>query len=206
MMDPVIHDSAPSGVDKQSLSILLVDDEESVIEMMSAVLQGFGHKIVATAGNGLEAIRLAAEKQPDLIIMDVGMPGMDGITVAEKILAVQSVPIIIMTGVTREEAMDRASQLEIQSYLIKPFGKEQLQSAIRLAVVRHHNSQAARKKIEELTDEIEMSKIISRAVELLIGKFGIDRSEAMEKLEAAAQARSCSVAEAAKAISTTLGR
>jgi CheY-like chemotaxis protein len=113
MMDPVIYESAPSGADKQGLSILLVDDEAAVIEMMSTILQGFGHKIAATAGNGLDAIRLAAEKQPDLIILDVGMPGMDGIAVAEKILAVQSVPIIIVTGVTREEAVDRASQLEV---------------------------------------------------------------------------------------------
>jgi response regulator NasT len=206
MTDPVIHDISPSGADKHSLSILLVDDEAPVVEMMSVMLQSFGHKVSATANNGLDAIRLAAEKKPDLIILDVGMPGMDGITVAEKILAVQSVPIIIVTGVTRDEAVDRASQLEIQSYLIKPFSKEQFQSAIRLAVVRHHNAQSAVKKIEELTSEIEMSKIINRAVELLIGKFGIDRSEAMEKLEAAAQARSCSVADAAKAISATLGR
>jgi response regulator NasT len=170
------------------------------------MLQSFGHKVIATATNGRDAIRLAGETKPDLVILDVGMPDMDGIAVAEQILAVQSVPIIMVTGVTRDEVLERAGKVEIQSYLIKPFSKEQLHSAIRLAVVRHHNSESARNKIAELTSEIEVSKIIGRAVELLIGKFGIDRAEAMEKLEAAAQARSCSVADAAKAISATLGR
>jgi len=205
MMDPASPDSSHE-IEKQSLSILLADDEAPVIEMMSAMLNSFGHKVVATASNGPDAIRLAEETKPDLIILDVGMPGMDGIVTAEQILNKQSVPIIIVTGVTRDEALERAGRLEIQSYLIKPFSKEQFHSAIRLAVVRHHNSQSAQHKIQELTSEIEVSKIINRAVELLIGKFGIDRAEAMEKLEAAAQARSCSVADAAKAISATLGR
>ena len=206
MMDSANTDKAPSGTDKQSLSILLADDEAPVLDMMTAILKSFGHKVIASAGNGPDAIRLADETQPDLVILDVGMPGMDGISVAEKILAKRSVPIVIVTGVTKDEAIERAGKLAIQSYLIKPFSKEQLHSAIRLAVVRHHNSQTDRNKIAELTSEIEISKIINRAVELLIGKFGIDRSEAMEKLEAAAQARSCSVADAAKAISATLGR
>jgi len=206
MMDPATSDSASSGPVKQSLSILVVDDEAPVVEMMSAMLQSFGHQVVATAGSGRDAIRLAAEKKPDLIILDVGMPDLDGIEVAKQILASQSVPIIMVTGVTRDEVLERAGLVQIQSYLIKPFSKEQFHSAIRLAVIRHHNSLTDKNKIAELTTEIEVSKIISRAVELLIGKFGIDRTEAMEKLEAAAQARSCSVADAAKAISATLGR
>ena len=191
---------------RKPLAIMLADDEAPVIEMLSTMLTSFGHNVAGVANNGPDAIRLAAELKPDLIIMDVGMPGMDGVTVAEQILAAQSVAVIMVTGVTREEIVERASRLQIQSYLIKPFSKEQLQSAIRLAMVHHHNARESAKKIKELTSEIEVSKIINRAVELLIGKFGIDRSEAMEKLEAAAKARSCSVSDAAKAISATLGR
>lgn len=206
MSAPANSDSASSEAGNKRLSILVVDDEKPMVEMMSTLLESFGHKVLAVADNGPDAIRLAIEKKPDLIILDIGMPGMDGIAVAEKILAGQSVPIIIVTGITREELVDRASKLEIQSYLVKPFSKEQFQSAITLAMVRHQNARLAIKKIEELTGEIETSKIINRAVELLIGKFGIDRAEAMEKLEAAAGARSCSIVDAAKAISATLSR
>ena len=186
MTDPALPESAAAQAGKQPLSILLVDDETPVVEMMTAILENFGHKVVAVANNGADAIRLAGENKPDMIILDVGMPGMDGITVAEQILAKQSVPIIIVTGVTKDTVLERAGKLDIQSFLIKPFSKEQLHSAIRLAMVHHHNLVAARNKIEELTR--------------------IDRVEAMEKLEAAAQARSCPVADAAKAISATLGR
>jgi len=198
-------ETASEQTPKQQLSILIVDDETPMLELMSAMLQSFGHTVVARATSGEEAVRLARELRPDLIILDVGMPGMDGVTAAEQILSERSVPIIIETGIAQEEAIDRASKLDIQSYLIKPFRKEQLQTSVRLAMVRHHKTQSAKQKIAELKGEIEVGKIVNRAVELLIGKFGIDRAEAMEKLEAAAQARSCSITDAAKAISATLG-
>jgi response regulator NasT len=198
-------DSSPQSL-KRHLSILIVDDEKSVVDLLTIMLQSLGHEVVAKAHSGADAIRLASEHQPDLIILDISMPDMDGLDVAEKILAERSVPIIIGTGVTREEFVDRASRMNIQSYLIKPFRKEQLQSSIRLAMVRHHNAHSSKVKIEELTNELAVTKAVDRAVELLISKFGIDRTEAMEKIEAAAKVRSCSIAEAAKAIGVTLAR
>ena len=199
-------DSKPSQPFKQHLSILLVDDEQNVTELLSVMLESLGHEVVGKALNGEDAIRIAREQQPDLVIMDINMPGMDGIEVAEKILSERSVAIMLITGVTKEELVDRASKLNIQSYLIKPFSKDQLQSSLRLAMVRHYNSHTARIKIQQLTTELEVTKAVDRAVELLIAKFGIDRSEAMEKLEAAAKVRSCSLADAARAISVTLSR
>lgn len=205
-MNSTIQDSPSEGTFNPQLSILIADDESLILSLLGTMLQSMGHNVVARAQNGREAIRLASEHKPDLIILDVGMPDMDGLAAAEQILAEYSVPIIIGTGITQNEILERAGKLEIQSYLIKPFRKEQLVTAIRLAMARHHSMQAAKTKIAELTSEIEVIKIVNHAVELLIGKFGIDRIEAMEKLEAAAQARSCSVTEAAKAISATLGR
>jgi len=203
-MKPTSLDRSSEQTTKQHLSILIVDDESSVLDMLTVILNSFGHEVIARASKGADAIRMAREHQPDLIILDVGMPDMDGITVAEQILAEQSVPIIIETGLTEEELVERASRLDIQSFLIKPFGKEQLQATIRLAMSRHRESQAAKNTIAQLTGELEATRTINNAVELLIQKFGIDRAEAMEKLEAAAKARSCSVTDAAKAISATL--
>ena len=173
--------------------------------MMAIMLKSVGHKVVATARTGPEAIRLAEAKKPDLIVMDIGMPGMDGITAAEQILAHQSVPIIIVTGTTRDEAMNRIGRLKIQTCLIKPFSKEQLRSAITLAMIGHYNTESAMKKIDELSHEIERSKTISNAVKLLVEKTGVDPSQAMEQIQTSARERASSVEEAAQVINSTLG-
>jgi len=197
--------SPQSGAEKPSLSILVADDEPPFVDMMAIMLKSVGHKVVATARSGPEAIRLAEAKNPDLIVMDIGMPGMDGITAAEQILARQSVPIIIVTGTTRDEAMNRIGRLKIQTCLIKPFSKEQLRSAITLAMIGHYNTELAMKKIDELNREIERSKTISDAVKWIVEEFGVDPAHAMEQIQAAARERSCSVEEAAQGITATHG-
>ena len=146
----------PPQPSKPALSILIADDEIPFTDMMLIMLKSVGHKVVATARNGPDAIRMAEFCEPDLILMDIGMPGMDGITAAEKILAKKSVPIIILTGTALDETMDRIGPLEIQSCLIKPFSKEQLRSAIRLAMIRHQTSKP--QKPTELPEDIQLTK------------------------------------------------
>ncbi|MEI8340984.1 MAG: response regulator [Verrucomicrobiota bacterium] len=120
------------------LSILIAEDAVPSLEMLEFILKSFGHKVVAKAKNGEEAIRLAKKHRPDLIILDIDMPDMDGLEAAEQILAERNVPIIIATGITRDEALVRASKLNIQSYLIKPYRNLQIETSISLAMIRHH--------------------------------------------------------------------
>jgi len=140
MTTPLPFQHLLARADQSSLSILIADDEPSFTNLLMIMLKSMGHKVVATARNGHEAIQLAETKGPDLILMDIGMPGIDGITAAEKILAKKSLPIIIITGTLLNETMDRIGPMKIESCLIKPFSKEQLRSAIGLAMIRHQTA------------------------------------------------------------------
>ncbi len=186
------------------LSVLVADDEDRVVNILTISLKSLGHEVIAVADNGEDAVTLAREKNPDLIILDIDMPRLDGINAAKQILAESSVPVVISSGRTDPETLQRARKLNIQAYLVKPFSRAQLSSAIIMAVAQHQNLLTAKMKIAELTDEIRVVKSVDLAVELLMEKFRIDRKEALEKLEMAALARPCSLVDAATAISATL--
>jgi len=202
----ICPESRDASTDRKAnkLTVLIADDESRVVSIMSLSLKTLGHDVIAVADNGEDAVALARKHQPDLIILDIDMPRLDGMDAAKQILAEMSVPVIISSGRTDPETLQRARKLEIQAYLVKPFSRDQLNSAITIAVGQHQSLFNAKMKIEELTDEINVVKSVDLAVELLMEKFRIDRKESLEKLEAAARARPCSLVDAAKAISATL--
>ena len=189
-----------------SLSILVVDDEPLMVELLSRTLQDIGHTVVAHGSNGREAVDLARKHRPELIILDYAMPEMDGMEAAQAIMKEMSVPIVLSTGRTDDATLQRARKADIHSYLVKPFHREQLKTAITMALVRHHEKLAAEAKINELQDELAVVKAVDTAASLLMEKFRIDRRDAIEKLETAARARSCSLMDAAKAVTATLSQ
>lgn len=187
-----------------ALTILIADDDPRVVKIMSLSLKSLGHEIIAIAENGEVAVTLARERHPDLVILDIDMPKLDGMDAAKQILAESNVPIIISSGRTDPETLQRARKLNIQAYLVKPFSRDQLNTAITMALAQFQSLLNAKLKIAELTEEIEVVKAVDLAVELLMEKFRIDRHEALEKLTAAARARTCSLLDASRAISATL--
>jgi AmiR/NasT family two-component response regulator len=187
-----------------ALSVVVVDDEPLMVELLSRTLKMLGHEVIGSGGDGQAALDLARKHRPDLMILDLIMPQCDGMEAAERILAEMSVPIILSTGRTDDETLQRAKKANIQVYLVKPFHKEQLKSAIAMALANHHAMLSAQARIAELKNELNVVKMVDLAVELLMEKFRIDRRESLEKLEAAARARTCTLVEAAKAIATTL--
>jgi response regulator NasT len=188
----------------KALSILIVDDEPLMVELLSRTLRDLGHETVATGSDGLQAVELARKFRPDLVVIDYAMPNMDGMEAAEMIIQEMSIPIVLSTGRTDDATLQRARKADIHSYLVKPFHREQLKSAITMAMVRHQEKLASEAKIEELKSELTVVKAVDLAASLLMEKFRIDRSDAIEKLEMAARARSCSLLDAAKAIAATL--
>ncbi|HWB58153.1 MAG TPA: response regulator [Chthoniobacteraceae bacterium] len=187
-----------------SLSVLVADDEMRMLHLLSVTLKSLGHEVVGSADNGADAVELADRHQPDLIILDLDMPKMDGFEAAGRILEKASVPIIISTGKSDAESLNKAQNLDIQAYLVKPFSKAQLNSSISVALSQHQKLLSARVKIAALTNEIELVKAVDLAVTLLMEKFRIDRKEALEKLETAARVRNNTLAEVAKAMIATL--
>lgn len=187
-----------------SLSVLIADDEMRILHLLTITLKSLGHEVVGTADNGVDAVELAAKHHPDLVILDLEMPRMDGFEAAERILNESSVPIIISTGKSDGDSLHRAQNLDIQAYLVKPFSKAQLNSSISVALAQHQKMVAAKVKIAALTNEIELVKAVDLAVSLLMEKFRIDRKEALEKLETAARVRNNTLAEVSKAMIATL--
>lgn len=187
-----------------ALCVLVVDDEPLMVELLSRTLKDLGHDTVATGKDGIQAVELARKHQPDLIIMDYAMPNMDGMEAAEVIIREMCIPIVLSTGRTDDSTLQRARKAEIHSYLVKPFHREQLKTAITMAMVRHHEKLASEAKIAELQSELTVVKAVDLAASLLMEKFRIDRRDAIEKLETAARARSCSLLDASKAVAATL--
>jgi len=137
------------------LSILLTEDDADVARYLTTVLKSLGHKVAAVAPDGVQAVKLAHELCPDLVIMDIDLPGMNGIAAATKILDKRSVPLIISTGRTDTEALESTKELNIQAFLIKPFSAVQLKSAIAVAMRQHRMQSQARQKISELSGALE---------------------------------------------------
>ena len=136
-------------------TILLTEDDADVARYLTNVLKSLGHKVLAVAQDGLQAVKLASELNPDLVIMDIDLPGMNGIMAATRILEKQSVPVIISTGRTDTEALESTKGLNIQAFLIKPFSAVQLKSAIAVAMSQHQMQIQAHKKISDLSGALE---------------------------------------------------
>lgn len=140
------------------LSILLTEDDEAVARYLSSILVTFGHKVVAVAPDGLQAVKLAHELSPDLVIMDMDLPQMNGATAARKILEARSVPLIISTGRTDAGALESIQDINIQAFLIKPFSGVQLKSAIAIALSQHQMQSRAQQTISQLNGALEAAQ------------------------------------------------
>jgi response regulator NasT len=188
----------------KALTVIVVDDEPLMVELLTRTLKDLGHDTVATGSDGLQAVELTRKHRPDLVVIDYAMPNMDGMEAAEMIIKEMSIPIVLSTGRTDDATLQRARKADIHSYLVKPFHRQQLKTAITMAMVRHREKLASEAKIAELQNELTVVKAVDLAASLLMEKFRIDRSDAIEKLEMAARARSCTLLDASKAIAATL--
>jgi response regulator NasT len=124
--------SAPEGL--ETYSVLVVDDDRAMADLFAVILRRAGHRVGGIAGNGREAVNMALKTCPDVVLMDLHMPGLDGLQAAREILASRLVPIVLSTGMVDLSSIQRANDIRLISYLAKPFGPAQLNVAIYLAV------------------------------------------------------------------------
>jgi len=163
-----------------------------VARYMTTVLKTLGHRVVAVASEGHEAVDLALKLSPDLVIMDIDLPKMNGATAARKILERTSVPVIVCTGRSDNEALESLMQLNIQAYLNKPFSAVQLKSAIAITLAQYDLHSQARRKILELRNVLEKGGGLADAAVLTasrLQKIGLTPREA-EVLHWVAQGKS----------------
>ena len=167
---------------------ILVAEDETIIRLdLRDLLEQAGYEVCGEARDGVEAVELARELEPDLAVMDVKMPRLDGIDAARRILEERPIPIVMVTAYGQDEIVSRAVEAGVFGYLVKPFREQDLLPAIQTARARHEELQALRAEAESLAEALVARKAIERAKGVLMAKEGLPEQEAFERLRRASQ-------------------
>ncbi len=145
---------------------------------LAEMLVDEGYDVVGQAGDGAEAVRLAEELRPDLVVMDVKMPVLDGISAAERIAAQRIAPVVILTAFSQRELVERARDAGAMAYVVKPFSPSDLVPAIEMAMSRYAEISALEAEVGDLTDRLETRKAVERAKAVLQDQLGLTEPEA----------------------------
>jgi two-component system, response regulator PdtaR len=185
---------------------ILVAEDETIIRLdLKDLLERAGFEVVAEAKDGEEAVALARSAQPDLALLDVKMPRLDGIEAARRILDERPIPIVMLTAYGQQELVARAAEAGVFGYLVKPFREQDLLPAIHTARARHEELQALREEAESLQEALAARKVIERAKGLLMEKEGLTEDQAFSRLRRASQASQRPLKVIAEAVVATLG-
>jgi response regulator NasT len=167
---------------------ILVAEDETIIRLdLRALLEKAGFEVCAEARDGEEAVELARSELPDVAVLDVKMPKVDGIEAARRILEERPIPIVMLTAYGQDELVQRAAEVGVFGYLVKPFREQDLLPAIRTARARHDELAALREEAESLADALAARKAIERAKGLLMAKESLTEQEAFARLRKASQ-------------------
>jgi response regulator NasT len=178
---------------------ILVAEDEALIRMdLIEMLQEAGYTICAEATNGEEAIALATEHKPDLCILDVKMPVLDGISAAEKIISIA--PVLMLTAFSQRELVERARDAGVMAYVVKPFSIGDLVPAIEIAMSRHTQMKSLAEEVADLHERLETRKIIDRAKGILMKALNLSEPEAFSWIQRAAMDRRLTMKEVAQAV------
>ena len=178
---------------------ILVAEDETLIRMdLVEMLTEAGYEVIAQATNGEEAIALANEHKPDLAILYVQMPVLDGISAAEKIISIA--PVLMLTAFSQRELVDRARDAGVMAYVVKPFTISDLVPAIEIAISRHTQMRSLAEEVADLHDRLETRKIIDRAKGVLMKALNLTEPEAFSWIQRAAMDRRITMKEVALAV------
>lgn len=180
---------------------VLVAEDEALIRLdLVEMLKEEGYQVVGEAGDGQEAVRLAEELRPDLVILDIKMPKMDGIEAASNIAGERIAPVVILTAFSQRDLVERARDAGAMAYLVKPFAKRDLVPAVELAVSRFTEVQALEAEVADLNERLEARKTIERAKGLLMSKHNLSEPESFRWLQRTAMDRRTTMKAVAQAV------
>ena len=184
---------------------ILIAEDETIIRLdLRAVLESAGFEVCGEARDGEEAVELARTRRPDLAVLDVKMPRLDGIEAAKRILDDRPIPIVIVTAYGEQELVARAVEAGVFGYLVKPFRETDLLPAIETARARYEELAALREEAESLAEALAARKSIERAKGLLMQKEGLSEGDAFARLRSASQVSGRPLKVVAEAVVATL--
>ena len=192
--------SAPSHVPPMTTRVVIAEDEALIRLDLKEMLEEEGYSVVGEAGDGETAVKLAEEQRPDLVILDVKMPVLDGISAAERIAGEKIAPVLMLTAFSQRELVERARDAGAMAYLVKPFSKSDLVPAIEMAVSRFQELRALEAEIADLSLRLETRKLVDRAKSVLQTKYGLTEPAAFRWIQKTSMDRRMSMQAVAQAV------
>lgn len=180
---------------------VVVAEDESLIRLdIVEILRDNGFDVVGEAGDGETAVALAVELKPDLVVMDVKMPKLDGISAAERLAKDHIAPVVLLTAFSQKELVERASEAGAMAYVVKPFTPNDLLPAIEIALSRYQQIVTLESEVADLVERFETRKLVDRAKGLLNEKMGLSEPEAFRWIQKASMDRRLTMHDVAQAI------
>ena len=201
-----MSEQAPPSQDQSGARRVLIAEDEALIRLdLREMLQEEGFEVVGEAADGEKAVQLATELQPDVVICDVKMPKMDGITAAGQIAAARIAPVVILTAFSQRDLIERARDAGAMAYLVKPFHKRDLLPAIEMATSRFAEIKALEAEVSGLQDRLEARKLIERAKGVLMTEHQLSEPEAFRWIQRAAMDKRTSMRTVAEVVLAETG-
>ncbi len=183
-----------------SRRVLIAEDEALIRLDLKEMLEEEGYVVVGEAADGEQAVSLAFDLRPDLVILDVKMPKLDGIAAAERIAAERIAPVVILTAFSQRDLVERAREAGAMAYLVKPFGSTDLLPTIEMAVSRHAQIVGLEKEVGGLQEQLEARKVVDRAKGVLMTEHGMSEPEAFRWIQRTAMDRRTTMRTVAEAV------
>lgn len=187
----------------QQLRIVIADDESLIRMNLKETLVGMNYLVVGEAGDGVSVINLARELRPDLIIMDIKMPKLDGIQAAKVLTEERIAPVLLLTAYSDRELVDRAREAGVVNYIVKPFREAELLPAIEITLGRFGEFREIEREMQDLKDTLETRKLVERAKGVLMDTQGLKEQDAFRKIQQLSMNTRKSMREIAQAILLT---
>ena len=182
------------------LRVLVAEDDALTALNLREQLESLGHQVVAEARDGQEAVQMADRVRPDAVVMDIKMPGMDGVDAAREIAARQPCPIVLLTAYDEPDLVARAAEAGVFAYMMKPADARDLEPTLRLACSRFQEFQALRGQIDDLQEALRVRKVVERAKGILMERQGLAEAEAFRRMQKRARDTNRKLGEVAEAI------
>lgn len=187
-------------IDPEPRRVVIAEDEALIRMDLKELLQEAGYAVVGEAGDGETAVRLAEELRPDLVVLDVKMPVLDGISAAERITGARLAPVLVLTAFSQRDLVERARDAGAMAYVVKPFQASDLVPAIEVAVVRYAERVALEDEVADLTDRLETRKLVDRAKSVLQTEHAMTEAQAFRWIQKASMDRRLSMRAVAEAV------
>ncbi|MFI7387552.1 ANTAR domain-containing response regulator [Streptomyces sp. NPDC049813] len=193
-------DDDKSHVPPLTTRVVIAEDEALIRLDLKEMLEEEGYSVVGEAGDGEQAVELAREHKPDLVILDVKMPKMDGISAAEKIAGESIAPVLMLTAFSQRDLVERARDAGAMAYLVKPFSKSDVVPAIEMAVSRFTELKTLEREVADLTQRLETRKLVDRAKSVLQTVYGLTEPAAFRWIQKTSMDRRLSMQQVAEAV------